>query len=267
MKNLLFTAIMLIALFLGTHAFAQESGGNNGTVQTLKPLENQACPKLLKGMVHLTDNDIRFRTKKGIVVFVDPLVSPSKESVLKSGMIKPDLILITHSHNDHFSISKIREYLKLNPNVQIAGPEDVAQKLVEKGISVTEVKPGESYNLAGISFRTVPAYFQNKDYGHPKENGWVGYLLKMDGANYYVTGDTEPLPEMKGLKVDVLLPLLWGCGGNLDQALKMAELTQPRMVVPVHHSQQLPSIEKYAAQLPAKVSYYYYLNGELYSGR
>ena len=160
---------------------------------------------------------------------------PRTSLVVKSGMVKPDLILITHSHQDHFQPTIIQEYLNLNPKAVLAGPPDVVKELKEKGMEASEIKPGRSYTLAGINFNAVPAYFLEGN-SHPKANGWVGYVLQLDGANYYVTGDTQPLPEMAELNVDVLFPLLYGCGGNLEQALKMAELTKARVVVPVHTS-------------------------------
>ena len=68
---------------------------------------------------------------------------------------------------------------------------------------------------------------------------------------------------MTEIKADVLFPLLYGCGGNLDQALKMAELTKARVVVPVHTSDQEEMIKKYIAQLPKPVQGAYYKVGKL----
>jgi L-ascorbate metabolism protein UlaG (beta-lactamase superfamily) len=219
-------------------------------------------PKILKGVEHFTDNDIRFRTTEGTIVLVDPLLFPTDELVVKPGMDKPNLILITHSHGDHFSPSVIQQYLSLNPNVIIAGPPDVVTILRKKGMTATEVKPDESYTMAGIKFSTVPAYFLDND-SHPKANEWVGYIIQFDGTSYYITGDTLPLPKLKDLKADVILPLLYGCGANLDAAIKMVELTQAHTVVPVHHSNQEGTIKQFIAKIPEKVQCYYYLNGKL----
>ena len=85
----------------------------------------------------------------------------------------------------------------------------------------------------------------------------------MNGARYYVTGDTQPLPEMAATKPDVIFPLLSGCGGNTEQALKMAGLSGARFVVPVHHGGQVETIKKYVARLPEGVQSAYYLDGKL----
>jgi L-ascorbate metabolism protein UlaG (beta-lactamase superfamily) len=219
--------------------------------------------EMLKGVVHLSDDDVRFKTKSGVVVFVDPLAGPTGKLAAASGLVKPDLILITHPHEDHFQPSVLQEYLTLNPNVVLAGPGEAVKLAQDKGIQMQPVVPGQQYSLAGIEFRTVPAYFTESDAGHPKANQWVGYVLMLDGARYYVTGDTQPLPEMADTKADVIFPLLHGCGGNMDQALQMATISQARIVVPVHHDDQIGTIKKYIASLPKGVQSAYYTGGKL----
>jgi L-ascorbate metabolism protein UlaG (beta-lactamase superfamily) len=220
---------------------------------------------LLNGVVHLTDDDVRFRTADGVVVFVDPVSWPTDELVVNSGMVKPDLILITHSHADHFQPTIILEYLNLNPKAIVVGPRDVVAIAKGKLIPAQEVHPGEKHTIAGITFATVPMYFEQGD-SHPKAKQWVGYLLHLNGSNYYVTGDTQPFPEMAGLTVDVLFPLLSGCGGNMDQALQMSELTKARVVVPVHTGGRLETIKKYIQRLPDRVAAGYYQDGKLVAG-
>ena len=38
---------------------------------------------------------------------------------------------------------------------------------------------------------------------HPKENGWVGYIIELDGIRYYIAGDTDITEESKKVKCDV----------------------------------------------------------------
>jgi L-ascorbate metabolism protein UlaG (beta-lactamase superfamily) len=227
----------------------------------------KAASQLLAGVVHLSDNDIRFHAVAGTNVFVDPMAGPADPNVVKTGMVKPDLILITHAHADHFQPAVLQEYLKLNPKARLAGPADVVKLAREKGIAdMNTVTPGQDYTLAGIRFHTVPAYFSDGN-SHPQANQWVGYVLELNKARYYVTGDTQPLPEMAQVKADVLFPLLYGCGGNLDLAVKMAELSKARVVVPVHTSNQEETVKKYLAQLPKTAQGAYYKDGKLVVAR
>ncbi len=236
-------------------------GANSGKVVDSNGVK--AASKLLAGVVHLSDDDVRFRTTEGVSVFVDPMAGPADPNVVKAGMVKPDLILITHSHGDHFQPSVLLEYVKANPKVKLAGPADVVKLAREKGIAgMNTVTPGKDYTLAGISFQTVPAYF-SEDNSHPQANQWVGYVLQLNKARYYVTGDTQPLPEMAQTKADVLFPLLYGCGGNLELAVKMAEISKARVIVPVHTSNQAETIKKYLAQLPKTAQGAYYKDGKL----
>lgn len=223
--------------------------------------------RVLGSVVHLTDNDVRFRTTRGTVVMVDPVFLPECPPVKKSGMARADLILITHIHADHFDPVALRVYAKGNPALLLAGPADVLAVARASGISVamTEVVPGREYSLAGIRVRTLPAYFLG-DPPHPRGSGWVGYLLTIDGTICYVTGDTQPLPEMADLKPDVLFPILMGCGGNLEQALEIVTLCKPRVVVPVHTGGAEDVIQQFLARLPQGVKGAHYKDGTLVPG-
>jgi L-ascorbate metabolism protein UlaG (beta-lactamase superfamily) len=218
---------------------------------------------MLKGVVHLNDDDVRFRSADGVIVYVDPTAGPTDSLVAALGIERPDLILITHPHEDHFQPAVIRDYLKMNPKAVVAGPAEVVKLAKEKGIeSMREVEPGQAYELAGVKIKTVPAYFSEGD-SHPKASGWVGYVLSLDGKRFYVTGDTEPVSEMGGVNADVIFPLLYGCGGNLDLAVKMVSISKAALVVPVHHSGQKEVIQKFIGKLPAGVQAVYFMGGRL----
>ncbi|MBN1363230.1 MAG: MBL fold metallo-hydrolase [Syntrophaceae bacterium] len=225
--------------------------------------DKKDCSKALKGIVHFSDDDVRFHSKDGVVVFVDPVNGPEDSVVAVTKMVKPDLILITHPHGDHFQPDVLKAYLKANPKAVLAGPAEVVKQAKEKGIDgMKEVAPNQHYELAGVKFETLPAYFSEGD-SHPKSGNWVGYVLQLNGLRYYVTGDTEPVSEMAESKADVIFPLLYGCGGNLDSAVKMAELSKASIVVPVHTGGRVEVIEKYIAGLPKDVQCCYYLKGKL----
>jgi L-ascorbate metabolism protein UlaG (beta-lactamase superfamily) len=254
----------LLATLVLAASLVSARAGDSEKKDGCPPAGAKADYKLLKGVVHLRDNDIRFARKGGGVVFVDPMVGPADALAVKAGLVKPDLILITHPHGDHFQPAVLQEYLKANPQVVLAGPAEVVKLAQEKGIAGMQVvAPNQTYQLAGFEFSTVPAYFAAKDWNHPQASQWVGYVLALNGARYYVTGDTQPLPEMAATKADVLFPLLSGCGGNTEQALEMAKISGARLVVPVHHSGQVETIKKYLARLPEGVQSAYYLEGKL----
>ncbi|MFH0735852.1 MAG: MBL fold metallo-hydrolase [bacterium] len=257
MKALKFIGIIGLVFILSVNYYASDK--NNKKINQ----GSKTVSKLLKHIVHISNNDIRFCTEKGICVFIDPVSWPTDDLVIRSKMIKPDLILITHSHEDHFQPTIIQEYLRLNPKTILCGPHDVVERLKIKGINAIEVSSNNIYTMAGIKFNTAPAYFTLEDAGHPLANHWVGYILQLDGTNYYVTGDTQSFPEMAEFKVDVIFPLLFGCGGNLEDAVKMAEITCAKLVVPVHTDGQEQSIKNYLNRLPKGVKGAYYIDTKL----
>lgn len=258
------THSLLVALVLAAGVVSVRAGDGEKKEACASAAGAKTDCKLLKGIVHLRDNDIRFARKGGGVVFVDPTAGPADALAAKTGLMKPDLILITHPHGDHFQPAVLQEYIKANPQVILAGPAEVVRLAQEKGIAGMQVvTPNQAYKLAGFEFRTVPAYFTDKNWNHPESGQWVGYVLQLNGARYYVTGDTQPLPEMAATKADVIFPLLSGCGGNTGQALEMARLSGAKLVVPVHTSGQVETIKKYIAQLPQGVQSAYYLDGKL----
>jgi L-ascorbate metabolism protein UlaG (beta-lactamase superfamily) len=254
----------LLATLVLSAGLVSARAGDSEKKDGCPPAGAKADCKLLKGVVHLRDNDIRFVRKGGGIAFVDPTAGPADALAMKAGLVKPDLILITHPHGDHFQPAVLQEYIKANPQVVLAGPAEVVKLAQEKGIAGMQVvTPNQTYTLAGFEFSTVPAYFEKKEWNHPPAGQWVGYVLALNGARYYVTGDTQPLPEMAAAKADVVFPLLYGCGGNTDQALEMAKLSGARLVVPVHTGGQVETIKKYVARLPQGVQSACYLDGKL----
>jgi L-ascorbate metabolism protein UlaG (beta-lactamase superfamily) len=225
----------------------------------------KACSSLLKGVAHFQGDDIRMKTKDGKVIFVDPVVAPTDALVVKTGMVRPDVILITHPHEDHFRIDVIKQYLAANGKAVLVAPEDAAKKAQASGITnVKAVLPGQSYEVTGIQLQTVPAYFLEGN-SHPKQNGWVGYVLQVNGRRYYVTGDTQMVPEIAPVQADVVFPLIFGCGGNIPNALKIADAVKATLAVPVHADGQEGAMKKYVAQLSKGIEGRYYWNGEVRS--
>lgn len=254
----LLATLVLAAVFVSAHAGDAEKKECNAST------EPKACGKMLKGVVHLKNNDVRFTRKGGGIVFVDPTTGPEAAKAVAPWLVKPDLILITHPHDDHFQPAILQEYIKANPNVVLAGPAEVVELAKTKGIAAMQtVVPNQVYALAGFEFSTVPAYFENKDWEHPQASQWVGYVLPLNGTRYYVTGDTQPVPEMATVKADVIFPLLFGCGGNTDQALVMAKSSGAKLVVPVHTSGKVETIKKFIGRLPEGAKAAYFVDGKL----
>lgn len=161
----------------------------------------------------------------GKQIFIDPFKLPSSIEV------KADYIFITHGHMDHYSPDDIEKIKK--ENTVIIAPSDIAEKI--KG-EVISVKPDTSFNLDKMKISTIPAYNLNKSF-HPKSNNWVGYIIHLsNGLNIYHSGDTDAIPEMKNIKVDIaLLPIGGKYTMTAEEAADIVNVFQPKLAIPMHY--------------------------------
>ena len=79
----------------------------------------------------------------------------------------------------------------------------------------------------------------------PKEERWLGYLIKIQDTTIYHAGDTDLIPEISQLKGKVSITLL-PVGGNFTmnskEAAKAAEIIQPELAIPMHYGAVAGSI-------------------------
>lgn len=141
-----------------------------------------------------------------------------------------DVILVTHEHYDHCSpedIQKVQE-----ASTVIVTEADSAKKLSG---DVRVVQPGDKLTVSGIQIEAVPAYNTNKNF-HPKQNGWLGFVLTVDGVRIYHAGDTDLIPEMDSIKADIaLLPVSGTYVMTAEEAVEAAKIIKPKLVIPMHY--------------------------------
>ena len=145
-------------------------------------------------------------------------------------------VFLTHDHYDHYSEEDIDKVI--NENTVIVIPEELLTKVLKKGINknaIITVKPNQKYMVQGIKFETVPAYNTNKTF-HPKENGWVGYVIEINEIKYYIAGDTDITEENKKVKCDVaFVPVGGTYTMDFKEAAQLVNQIQPKVAVPIHY--------------------------------
>ncbi len=146
-----------------------------------------------------------------------------------------DIIFITHSHYDHFSINDI---LKIkNKNTIIVSTKDTYQELIKYFDSnkIIIASPNNSYEVFGIKFYTARAYNVNKSF-HPIDNDWVGYIINIDNTKYYIMGDTDINDDVLKVKCDVLfIPIGGTYTMNYKEAANCTNTINPKVVIPTHY--------------------------------
>lgn len=161
----------------------------------------------------------------GLTIYFDPYD-------IKEKINNADYIFITHSHWDHFDLDSINNLV--NEKTIIIGPSSVIEKL-DSNYKTLEVKPENIYNLNNISFMTVPAYNVDKEY-HPKDAGYVGYIVTLNNVTYYIAGDTDVLDELKVIKADVIfLPVGGTYTMTKEEAVELANTIKPKYAIPIHY--------------------------------
>jgi len=163
-----------------------------------------------------------FRIDASRCIYIDPYQ-------IEDG--KPaNVILVTHDHFDHCSpedVAKVQQ-----PDTIIVTEKDSATKLSGE---IRVMAPGERIQLSGLAVEAVPAYNTNKDF-HPKANGWLGFIVDIDGVRIYHAGDSDNIPEMKDLSVDIaMLPVSGTYVMTPDEAVEAALAIQPKLAIPMHY--------------------------------
>lgn len=213
--------------------------------------ERLAAVERVAGQIHWLGHDAFRIEGGGRIIYIDPWRI--------SGGPKADLILITHDHPDHCSpgdVEKIR-----GPRTTVVTVAAAAAKLPPP---VTVVKPGDRLTVQGIPMTVVKAYNVNKFRSpgvlfHPKEAGYAGYVLTVSGVTIYHAGDSDPIPEMASLKVDIaLLPVSGIYVMTADEAAGVADQIRPALAIPMHIGRGIGSMEdakrfKKAASVPVKI--------------
>ncbi|ANF57840.1 MBL fold metallo-hydrolase [Halotalea alkalilenta] len=139
----------------------------------------------------------------GGVIYTDPTGGLARYSDYPA----PDVILISHEHDEHFDADTLAAIV--GPDTQLVVPPYVMQRLPVglRGAAVS-LANGEKSDFGSIEVEAIPAYGINgrSERWHPRGRG-NGYVLTVDGRRIYVAGSTDATPEMLQLS-DIYLALL-----------------------------------------------------------
>ena len=168
----------------------------------------------------------------GKTIYVDPVGQPA----WYKSFPKPDLVLLTHVHGDHYREAVLTTVV--GPKTRIIAPPalmdllnaDLKAKTIPLANGATTDKVG--FKLEAVaSYNTTPP----RKRFHPKGQG-NGYVLNLAGTRIYISGDTEGTPEMRALKgIDVAF-LCMNLPYTMDVAAAavVVKVFKPKIVYPYH---------------------------------
>jgi L-ascorbate metabolism protein UlaG (beta-lactamase superfamily) len=168
-----------------------------------------------------------------VTVYIDPYQLASKYQKQNDA----DVVLLTHDHFDHLSIDDLKQII--NNNTSILSATECVEKLA--GLKVKEIsgiKPGEKSIIKGLTIEAVPAYNINKKF-HPKSDGKVGFIIRINEKRIYHAGDADLIPEMESVDPDIaLVPVSGTYVMTAEEAAKAVnELIRPKkVVIPMHYN-------------------------------
>jgi len=155
---------------------------------------------------------------------------PVDERFLK---VKPDLLIFTHNHLDHYDPETVPYFLGEDTNVTVLAPATVWNEVRKIGgiNNYVHFNCHTSWTEHGILFTAVKAEHSDREA--------IGVLIDDGERKYYVTGDTLYNEEIfKDIPDDiyaVFLPVN-GVGNNMnmEDAARFAARVGAKWTVPVH---------------------------------
>jgi L-ascorbate metabolism protein UlaG (beta-lactamase superfamily) len=169
------------------------------------------------------------------VIYIDPFN-------IKEDSEKADFILITHSHYDHCSIADIKNIIKDGTKILLTADSQSKITRFQIPINIQIVEPNQELTFGDIKIATMPSYNLDNP-AHGKDEGWVGYVIKINNVTIYHAGDTDLIPEMQKLtghnqpdkKLIALLPVGGRFTMNAEEAAEAAKLIKPFLAIPMHY--------------------------------
>jgi L-ascorbate metabolism protein UlaG (beta-lactamase superfamily) len=176
-----------------------------------------------------------FVIKNSKVIYIDPYN-------IKEDSSKADLILITHSHYDHCSVQDMNKIIQEGTKIVVTADAQSKITRFEMPIRMEVIEAGQELIFEKVKVLAVPAYNMDKPF-HPKDEGWVGYVIKVDNVVIYHSGDSDKIPEMQKLtghgQSDKEFVALLPVGGRFtmtaEEAADAAKLIKPSLAIPMHY--------------------------------
>lgn len=191
-------------------------------------------------------------------ILIDPFITGNDLTDLVAENEKPDVILLTHGHNDH--VGDTIALAKANDTLVVA-PFELAEYLSWQGVKTHGMHIGgaNQFDFGKVKFTQA---FHGSSYVTEKNEiiytGMpAGILFMAEGKTIYHAGDTALFGDMKLIgerhPIDLaFLPIGDNFTMGIEDAAYAVELLKPKAVVPIHYN-TFPPIKQNPQEFKAAV--------------
>lgn len=177
--------------------------------------------KYLHSCVVLEEGGKRLLFDPGAFVFIEEKFKPEDIGPV-------DVVIVTHSHPDHFFPDALKALQTLHPFTLLASA-DIIKAAQEAGLECTMeyAMPGEAMNIEGFAIQAFDVPHERIPIECPHNMGY-----KINDSVYH-PGDSYLVSSSLG-SVKVLLLPNGGPWATTRQTVEFAEKVKPAMAIPIH---------------------------------
>jgi len=177
---------------------------------------------------------------KGKSIIIDPFINGNQLTDLKVEETRPDVIILSHGHNDH--VGDTVELAKKN-NALVVANHELSTYLSWQGVNTHAMHIGGAYQFDFGKIKLTQAFHGSS---YETENNELiycgmpaGILFMNEGKTIYHAGDTGLFSDMKLIgerhPIDVaFLPIGDNFTMGPEDAVYAAKLLKAKTVVPIH---------------------------------
>lgn len=192
---------------------------------------------------------VKIVTESGHTLLIDPFINGNSQTDLKVADESPDIILLTHGHNDH--VGDTVELTKKNDALVVA-PNELADYLSWQGVRVHNMHIGGAFSFDFGKVKYTQAFHGSSYVTEDQQIIYTGMpggiLFTAEGKTIYHAGDTALFSDMKliGERHPIDLAFI-PIGDNFtmgpEDAAEAVRFLNPKTVVPIHYN-TFPVIEQ-----------------------
>ena len=147
--------------------------------------------------------------------------------------IKPDVMIFTHNHRDHYDPETVKRFLNEKTRVTVLAPASVWDDVRKIGGENNFVlfNALTKWTELAVEFTAIPAEHSDRDA--------IGVIIDDGERKYYITGDTlynERIFERVPKDIYAVFIPVNGVGNNMNMADAKAfcERIAPKVAIPMH---------------------------------